>query len=152
MNLTQQSYTTGAGGFGETSTPKTVAFTGAAGLGAVGTVALFTITGAVLFRLVCVCTESLVEGVGGGTIEVGITGATANLIAQTTSTNIIAGEIWHDAAPDAEIENLTVMAERIIADGNDVFATVGAQDITDGTLVFRAFWTPVTPGATVVAA
>jgi len=150
--LVNQTYATGAGGFGEETVLKTVAFDGGVGSGAVGTVALFTIAGTVLLRLVCVCTETLVEGVGGGTIEVGIAGATANIIAQTVSANIAAGEIWHDATPDAEIENLTVMAERVVADGNDVFATVAGQDVTDGTLVFRAFWTPVTHGALVIAA
>lgn len=150
--VTNQTCTTGAGGFGEGTAIETVAFDGGAGNGAVGTVALFAVTGSVVVRIVCVCTESLVEGVGGGTIEVGITGATANVIAQTASAAIAAGEIWHDASPDAEIENLSVMAERIVSDGNDIFATIANQAVTDGTLVFRAFWTPITADARLVAA
>jgi len=148
LGLTQQGLAA-SDGFGANLSYKTIVFDGGAGSGAVGTVALYTVTGAVLLRLVCICTEALVEGVGGGTVEVGIVGATANLIAQTTSTNIIAGEVWHDNAPDSEIEDISVMVGRVIGDGNDIILTVGAQDVTDGTLALAAFWTPITAGATV---
>ena len=148
-------YLESAGGFGARCERKTVAFTGGAGLGQVGTVALFTVTGAALVKLSCVCTESLVEGVGGGTLEVGINGATAVLIAQATSTDIDAGDVWHDAAPDAAIELASVLdatAYVILGNGQDIYATVGTQAITDGTLVFNAFWTPLTDTSLVVAA
>lgn len=141
-----------AAGFGQHGEYKAVAFSGAAGNGAVGTVALFTVTGAVAVRLLCICTESLAEGVGGGTVEVGISGNTAAIIAQTTSTAVDLGEIWHDATPDATFEALTVMAEFILGYGDDIILTVGTQDVTDGTLVFQLFWTPLTAGASVVAA
>ena len=146
--LTQVSYAN-AGGFGAYQINKVVEFDGGVGSGAVGTVALFTITGSVLLRLVCTCTATLVEGVGGGTVEVGIAGATPNLIAQTVSTAVVTGEVWHDAAPDSPIEDISVMAGRVITDGNDIILTVGAQVVTDGTLAFAAFWTPVTAGASV---
>ena len=148
MKLTQTSYGN-AGGFGAYQTNSVVEFDGGVGSGAVGTVALFTITGSVLLRLACVCTETLVEGVGGGTVEVGIAGATPNLIAQTVSTAILTGEIWHDNSPDNDIEDISVMAGRVIADGADIILTVGTQAVTDGTLAFAAFWTPVTAGASV---
>ena len=131
---------------------RTAEFAGAAGTGAVGTFDLFTITGAVIVRLVCVCTETLVEGAGGGTVEVGITGKTATIIPQTVSMAIITGEIWHDAAPDSEIEDMAVMANRVIADGNDIFVTIANQNVTDGTLVFLALWAPVTLDGRLVAA
>ena len=97
----------------------------------------------------CVCTDTLVEGVGGGTVEVGIAGGTPNLIAQTVSTAILTGEVWHDNSPDSDIEDISVMAGRVIADGADIILTVGAQAVTDGTLAFTAFWTPITAGAQV---
>lgn len=150
-DLTQRSAGNGDG-FGAYLAPKVAAFDGAAGSGAVGTVALYTVTGAVLLRLICVCTESLVEAVGGGTVEVGIAGATANLIAQTVSTAVDAGEVWHDNSPDSEIEDISVMAGRVLGNGNDIILTVGAQAVTDGTLAFAAFWTPITAGASVVSA
>ncbi len=148
MNLTQVSYVN-AGGFGSYLAYQTIAFDGDAGSGAVGTVNVFTVTGAVLLRLVCVCTETLVEGVGGGTIEAGIAGDTADVIAQTVSANIAVGEVWHDAAPDSAIEDISVMADRVIGNGNDLILTVAGQDVTDGTLAFAVFWTPVTAGASV---
>ena len=142
----------GGGGFGSYVAIKTETFTGGAEHGLAGTVALFTVTGAVLVRLVCVCTESLIEAAGGGTIEVGIASATTNLIAATTSADILIDEIWNDATPNSDIEDISVMASRVIAGGADIFATVRVKAITDGTLVFALFWTPITPGATVVAA
>ena len=148
MNLTQTSYGN-AGGFGAYQTNRVVEFDGAAGSGAVGTVALFTIAGSVLLRMVCACTDTLVEGVGGGTVEVGIAGATTNLIAQTVSTAILTGEIWHDNSPDSDIEDISIMAGRVITDGNDIILTVGAQAVTDGTLALAVFWTPITAGAQV---
>ena len=68
---------------------------------------------------------------------------------------IDAGEVWHDGTPDSGNELwsvTTVTAERILANGQDIIATIGAQNVTDGTLVFTAFWTPLTAGALVVAA
>ena len=141
-----------AAGFGMFGEQKTVSFDGATGSGEVGTVDLFDVAGSVIVRLVCICTETLVETVGGGTVEVGITGSTAVIIAQTVSTAVEIGEIWHDAAPDADYELLSVMAEFVLSDDLEIFLTVAGQDVTDGTLVFQAFWTPITAGASVVAA
>jgi hypothetical protein len=131
---------------------KTAAFTAGAGTGDVGTFALFTVTGQVIVKIVAVCTETVVEGVGGGTVEVGITGDTATIIAQTTSTNLDVNEIWHDATPDADIEALSVMSEFIIVNGGDIFITIAGQDVTDGTVVFHCFWTPLDSTGLVVAA
>jgi len=58
--------------------------------GAVGATDLFTVTGVVNVRLFAVCSTSLT---GSGTIEAGIAGATASLIAQTTGTDIDENEI-----------------------------------------------------------
>ena len=131
---------------------KTAAFTAGAGTGDVGTFALFTVTGSVIVRIVAECTETVVEGVGGGTIEVGITGDTATIIAQTVATTLDANEIWHDATPDADIEALSVMGDFIIVNGMDIFATIAGQNITDGTVVFYCFWTPLGSTGAVVAA
>ena len=129
---------------------KTVAFDGEAGNGAQGTVALFTVTGVVRAKVTCYCTETIV---GAGTLEVGIAGATAAIIAQIADAeNLIAGEIWHDATPDAEIELASVAVDVIIADGNDVIATIGTADITDGTIVLACEWEPVSADGAVVAA
>lgn len=148
-------YQNSASGLGDRCEQTVIAFDAVGGPGPVGTVTLFTVTGAVRVRLVCICTESLVEGVGGGTIEVGIAGATASFIAQATSTDLDTGDVWHDATPDAasELWSVTsVTAEKILGNGQDIIATIGTRNITDGTLVFSAFWTPLTSTGLVVAA
>ena len=131
---------------------KTAAFTAGAGTGDAGTFALFTVTGAVIVRVVGEVTETVVEGVGGGTIEVGITGATATIIAQSVATTLDVDEIWHDATPDSDIELLSVLSDVIIVGGADIFATIAGQDITDGTVAFYCFWTPLSSDGLVVAA
>ena len=119
-------------------TRKNVAFDGSAGNGAIGTVALFTVTGTVLVKITPVCTENLVDATA--TIEVGISGDTATLIAQTTGTDVDANEIWHDATPDADIEAASVMKEFIITNGQDIILTVATAAVSDGTIDFFCFW------------
>lgn len=117
---------------------KTVAFDGSAGGGAQGTVALFTVTGDVVANVIGVCTEDLVSS--GGTLEVGISGNTAALIAQTTASGIDAGEVWVDNAAST-VE--TYPSDKILANGTDIIATVGTADITDGTITFYCNFTPL---------
>ena len=137
------------GSFGEI-VRKTVAFDGSTGGGEVGTVALFTVTGDVRAKITAVCSETLV---GAGTIEVGITGATAAIIAQVAdATTLAAGEIWHDATPDAKIELDSVAPVNIIAGGMDVFLTVGTANVTAGTIKFVCEWEPISSDGAVVAA
>lgn len=127
-------------------TVETVAFTGAAGLGAQGTVALFTVTGAVLVSLFGVCSEDLVGATA--TIEVGIAGNTAALLAQTVATDIDVDEVWVDTAP-ATVEALPT--SKIISNGQDIIATVATAAITDGTIAFYALWRPLSDNANLVA-
>ncbi len=130
---------------------KTVEFDGAAGSGAVGTVALFTVTGNVAFRILAYCTEDLVSG-GGGTCEVGVAGNTPGLIAQTTATAIDNGEIWYNNTPVAGVTAVTNIAQYVIANGADIILTVGTGDVTDGTITFDLYFTPLSSTGTVVAA
>ncbi len=131
---------------------KTAVFSDGVGTGQAGTYALFTVTGAVTVRIIIECTDTLIEGVTGGTIEIGITGDTATIIAQTVSDTIAVNEIWHDATSDADIEAYSVMKDFIIVNGMDIFATIAAQTITAGTLVLYCFWTPLSSDGLVVAA
>lgn len=130
---------------------KTVAFTGAAGLGATGTINLFTVTGDVLVRILGICKEDLVSA-GGGTLEVGYAGATPALIAQTTATDIDNNEIWKDSTPDASMGDISALPNIPVVNGQDIIATVGTANITDGTITFCCFVTPLSTDATVVAA
>jgi len=115
-----------------------------------GTKTLFTITGTVLVRLCAICSESLVGATG--TISVGISGATASIIALTTATDIAANEIWHDATPDSAIESVSVLGEYIITGSNNIIATIAVADLTDGILQFYCFWEALGDGSTIIAA
>lgn len=131
---------------------KSIAFDGTAGKGAVGVVPLFTVTGAVSFRLIGICTEGLVSA-GGGTISVGTPGTVDGLIAVTTGTDLATGDIWTDGTPTTVLDTLSNSAkDYVIGDGADIQANVLVGDITDGTLVFTVAWKPLTAGASVVAA
>lgn len=112
---------------------------------------VFAVTGTVLARVIAVCTTSLTFAAT-ATIEVGIVGDTATIIAQTPmdTAPLVAQEIWHDATPDKEIELSTVAGERIISDGNDIILTVGTANVNAGVIQFVCFWTPVSANGSVV--
>ena len=102
--------------------------------------AVFTVTGTVRARVFGVVETSLVGAVS---IELGVTGSTAGIIAQCAdATGMDAGEIWHDAAVDAKIEASTIAAEQIIANGLDMILTVGGN-ITAGAIRFFVAWMPI---------
>lgn len=111
---------------------------------------LFTVTGAVIVRLIAVCDTNL-EGAS-ATVEVGITGSTASLIPLTTATNIDANEIWHDATPDAAIELDSVSTAKILSNGQDIIQTVKTANITAGKITYYCLWRPISDGANVEAA
>jgi hypothetical protein len=107
---------------------------------------IFTVTGTVLVRVFGVCGLTLV---GAGTIEVGITGATAVIIAQVADATALAtGEIWLDASPTTKTE--AVPAQMICS--SDIILTVGAANITDGNITMYCMWEPVSVGSNVKAA
>lgn len=109
--------------------------------------AIFVVTGTVRARILGIC-EVIIAG--SGKLEVGVTADTAKIIAQTTGTDIDAGEIWHDASPDVFIEASTIAAENIIANGLDVILTVSTNNITSGRIKFHCSWYPVSLDGLVV--
>lgn len=116
---------------------KTITFTGAAGAGAIGTVAVATVTG-------CICIEYLnarctIDLVGAGTIEMGIAGDTASLIAQIAdATNLDAGEQWTDATPS---KVATPVTAKLVDD--NIVITIGAADITAGVIEVEFYYVPM---------
>lgn len=125
---------------------KSRAYDGTAGLGAQGATTLFTVTGDVLVNVFGVCSEDLVSA---GTIEIGISGNTAALIAQTTPSGIDNGEVWIDNAP-ATVESYP--SDKILTGGTDIIETIGTADVTDGTLTIYCIWFPLSDTGNVVAA
>lgn len=132
-----------AGGMGYQLLEKVIVFSNTA-----GTVNLFRITGDVIVRVVGVVKTNCASAAGCNA-SVGIAGATNNIIAVTDITTMLAEEIWHDNSPDSEIENLSVLQERIISDGNDIIMTLSAQ-ADSGAITFYCFWLPLTALASVV--
>lgn len=111
---------------------------------------IFSVTGTVKVKLYAICTTVLAGA--SATLEVGVTGATASLIAQSTATDIDANEIWHDATPDSPVELDTVAAEKIIANSLDVIGTVATANITSGVIKFVCLWKPISKDGLVEAA
>lgn len=113
-------------------------------------VALFTVTGTVKARVFAVCTTNLAS-VGGCNLTVNA--GTVAIIAQTAATDIDAGEIWHDATPDASVELGSVAAEYIIANGADIAIDVeNAKQVDSGVIEFYCLYTPLSANGAVVAA
>jgi hypothetical protein len=111
---------------------------------------LFTVTGDVVLRVIAICKTNLAGA--NATLEVGFTGNTAALIAQSTATDIDQDEIWHDGTPDAKVELETVGAARIVSAGQDVIQTVGTANITAGAITYYCFWRPLSADGLVEAA
>lgn len=112
------------------------------------TTTLFEVSGVVAVKLFARCTESLAGATA--TVAAGTALSATGLIAQTTATDIDANELWHDASPDASVEAITVLTERIVA--QDIIQTVGTAGVTDGTLAYYCLWRPISSDGAVAAA
>ena len=112
---------------------------------------IFTVTGDVLFSVVGLCQVALA---GAGTIELGISGNTAVIIAQTTGTDLDQYESWQDATPEANPGALLASADStfVIANGADVIMTIAGAVLSAGDIDFHAFWMPLSTNGAVVAA
>ena len=121
--------------------------------GAAAAYTIFTVTGDVMVHVFGLC-QVLMDSGGAATIEVGIAGNTAAIIAQTTATDLDAYETWQDAVPEANPGNVVTAlgAYFVIANGADIILTVGAADLTAGDCDFHAFWMPLSVDGNVVAA
>lgn len=128
------------------TTSKSITFS-ALTTGATGATTLFTVTGVVAVRLFGVVSGTDVTG--SGTIEAGISGNTAALLAQTTGTALDVGEIWIDNAP-ATVEALPSL--NILAAGTDIIQTIATDTLNAGTLTYYCLWFPISTDGNVVAA
>lgn len=108
--------------------------------GAIGAHTLATVSGLVAVRVVAFCGTTIV---GAGTVEVGIAGGTALLLGQVANaTTIAAGEIYHDATVDAQIEASTVLDAKSITTQN-IILTIGTAALSAGELTFVVLWSPL---------
>jgi len=113
----------------------------AATTGAVGNHTLFTVTGNVLLSVFGVVDTTL-DSAGAPTIEVGVTGNTAVLIAQGTAKNYADGDIYVDAT-DTRVGAGAVPAMQIINDGLDVLLKITGATLTAGVVDWYCLWRPV---------
>lgn len=113
--------------------------------GATGTHTLFTVTGDVIVSIFGVCKTDLT---GAGTIEVGIAGNTAAILAQiANATTLDKGENYVDATP----ETVSVTpGSFILNDGSDILLEIGSTAITAGVVDFYILWRPLSSGASIV--
>ena len=108
--------------------------------------AIFTVTGLIQVKMLTRC---IVDLVGGATVEIGISGATAIFGAQITDTTLDAGEIWpHDTTPatsfiigeeQAAADNLP----EYVLNGNDIILTTTTTNTTSGKIEVIALWAPL---------
>lgn len=119
--------------------------------GAQAAYTIFTVTGDVVMKVFGVCDVAVTSG-GAATIELGVSGNTAVLIAQATATDLILNEIWHDASPTTTVEQIDPTGrEFIIAGGQDVILTIATADLTAGDIDFYALWVPLSTDGNIVA-
>lgn len=122
----------------------------AATTGAIATATLFTVTGCVAVRVFGVCTSTLTSG-GVPTMEVGISGATAVVLAQIAdATTLATNELYLDATPTTQVEAMP--SRLLIGNGQDIIQTIGTATITGGTLIYYCVWAPISTDGNVVAA
>lgn len=129
---------------------KTATFTGAAGAGAVGTVTVYTVTGDIyIHALVAKCTTDLTEAGATATLTLGTVNQATRFIGSTNSTAIDQHEFWVSTTPTAySIDLPDAMQSVIIASGDDIIITCGAQNTNGGVLEFVLLWEPLsTDGA-----
>ncbi len=103
---------------------------------------IFTVTGEVLVRVFAVCKTLLVGATA--TLELGLVGNTASLIAQTLATDIGANNIWLDATPSVGsdiLANLT--GPHIVVNGLDIVETVATANITAGEIEYICLFRPL---------
>lgn len=127
-------------------TSKLVAFDGSAGNGAQGSVALFTVTGDVIVRIVGSCSESLASA-GGGTFVVA---AGSNIINSVTATTVAAGDAVITGSAPAGAASLG--GNFIVVAGTDIAMTISTGDITNGTITWYCLWRPLSTDGNLVAA
>lgn len=117
-----------------------------------------TVTGLVHIIVIPECTSTLTDTADGASIQLGIEGSTAILIASTgaagAGANTIAtGEFWLDATPADLVDTRTAedALDFMVANGNDVGYEITGAALTGGTLVFHVFWEPISSTGAVTA-
>lgn len=102
-----------------------------------------------------VCNTAVVSASDTGTLEVGVAGNTAKLLAQTTagSGTIIAGDVLTDAGSEAGTDvNAFSGAKHYIANGTDIIETLATNNFNSGQIDWYVVWAPAEAGAKITSA
>lgn len=105
---------------------------------------LFSVTGDVMVKLFGICRAALTSA-GAITVEVGVSGNTAALIAQIADAkDLIANEVWVDATPIATLEAAPAGVNDgfIVSNGQDIILTPSGT-FTAGVIDFHCSWKPL---------
>lgn len=120
--------------------------------GTAGTFTMFTVSGTVFVQVFGVCQTSLTAD-GAATIELGIVGNTAALLAQATATDLDQYMTWQDASPETHPGAVDLTARSfVITNGADIGFKVTTANLTAGVIDFYCMWAPLSADGLVVAA
>tara|TARA_Y100001951_G_scaffold100664_1_gene104436 strand:- start:851 stop:1327 length:477 start_codon:yes stop_codon:yes gene_type:complete len=116
---------------------------------AANTYTIFTVTdNIVIWAFAGLCNTSLV---GAGTLEVGVAGNTAKLLAQIANTTTLDdGDVWTDANTEAGVDIAPATGPWFINDGANIVETCSTADITAGQVDYVMVWTPCNASSNVV--
>ena len=119
---------------------------------------LATVTGLVHIVIIPECTATLTDAADGASIQLGVEGSTAALIASTGAAGaggntISTGELWLDATPADLTDNRTAQnaLDFKVGNGHDVGYEITGAALTGGTIIFHIFWEPISATGAVVA-
>ena len=115
--------------------------------GAIAAHTLFTVTGNCLVTVFGVVDTTLTSA-GAPTIEVGVTGNTAALIAQSLAASLADSEVWVDGTL-TRVGVGAVPAMQVLNDGNDIILTVATATVTAGAIDFYCLYRPLSSDAAV---
>jgi len=120
----------------------------AATTGATGAADLFNVEGDVLVYVFGICHTNIA---GAGTLEVGVAGATAAIIAQIAdATDLDANEGYWDATPT--LAEGIAPVYHVVAGGMEIIQTIGTTALTAGQITYYCFWKPLSSDGVVSGA
>jgi hypothetical protein len=121
--------------------------------GAQGAYTIFTVTGDIYIEQIYGLCQVTLTSAGAPTIELGIAGNTAVLVAQTAGLDLDQYELWQDATPETNPGVVILLGRSwVLANGADIILTIGTADLTAGDIDFHCTWRPLSLDGNLVAA
>lgn len=109
---------------------------------------IFEVTGDVMVSVFAIVKTTLV---GAGTIEVGVVGATAEILGQLAdATALSENDVWYVDGFPGLAKSKDQERRSVVAGGLDIIGTIGTANITAGVLDFYCFWRPLSDDGNVV--